>query len=66
MVFFLHADDEDWNRSLVSDLGDGAAEKNVTEQPVTVSGHRNQIAMFTFGGFENFRRRIAERQHGFN
>ena len=47
-------------------LGDGAAVKNVAEQAMPVSGQGNQIAMFTLGGLDDFRRRIAERQHGFD
>ena len=50
----------------MADFGDGAAVEKVAEQAVAVSGHGNQIAMFAFGGFEYFRRWVAQRQHGFN
>ena len=65
-LFFLRADDENRDGGLVAHLGDGAAVKNIAEQPVAVAGHGDQIAMFAFGDLEDFRRRIAERQHGFN
>ena len=47
-------------------FGDGAAVEKVAEQAVAVTGHRDQITIFAFGGFDDFRRRVAERQHGFN
>lgn len=58
-LFFWRADEEDWNRRVVPDLGDGAAVEDVAEQPVAVSGHRNQIASFLPDPLEDFLRRIA-------
>jgi hypothetical protein len=66
IYFFWTAHDENRDGGPVTDFRDGAAVKEVGEEPVTVPGHRDQIAIFTFGHLEDFRRRVAEREHGFN
>jgi len=46
----------------VPDFVDGAAEKEVADQPVPVGCHRDEIAFFIASSFENFLGRIAQRK----
>jgi hypothetical protein len=42
------------------DFVDGAAENQIADQPVTVAGHGDEIAVFSLGGLQNFFWRIAQ------
>ena len=64
--FFLCPEDEQRNLRVMPDLRDGAAVKQIAEQPVAVPRHRNQIAVPGFSRLDDFRRRIAEREERFH
>ena len=50
----------------MANLMDRAAEHQVTEQPMAVGSHGDEITLLAFRGLEDFTRRIAQGQVGRN
>jgi hypothetical protein len=50
---FARPDQQQRDVALVPNGGDGAPVNQVTEQPMAVGRHRNQVTLFLHGGFQN-------------
>src|SRR3954462_9542203 len=51
-------DEQDRNGRFVADFMDGAAENDVTQEPMTVGSHRDQVTLFICSNFQDFSGRI--------
>src|SRR5450759_5786603 len=56
------ANEQNWYCRTMSNFLDRAAMNQVADEPVTVAGHRDEAALFTFGDLANLLGRVAQRE----